>query len=337
MARQFAQLRPRFWTGQTGRHIKARGSDCVVVALYLISAPTSNMIGLYYLPITTIAHETGIPFEGASKALASLSEAGFAYYDHQCEEVWVPEMAAHQIADTLKAGDNRIAGIVKELQEYRKSKFFMDFMARYKSDFCLPDIEPLRSPLQAPPKPLRSQEQEQEKDQEQEQEKKSTPQPPQAGAPASGFALEGDKPKTQRKPRTAKVEGPTLRDLAGYDLADALGALAAGGGVITEPVGEMAPRVVSALKASTPAPTLDELAAISRYIAAGNDWRFRETRATLADLCKRGMLTGWRQAIKGSGAQRPTPTPANGHIHDPRRGVGRVGNFDGMQSGEVKL
>ena len=39
------------------------------------------MTGLFYLPIPTIAHEIGLPLERASKALRSLSEVGFAFYD----------------------------------------------------------------------------------------------------------------------------------------------------------------------------------------------------------------------------------------------------------------
>ena len=35
------------------------------------------------------------PLEGASKALRSLSEGGFAHYDDAADEVWVPEMAAY--------------------------------------------------------------------------------------------------------------------------------------------------------------------------------------------------------------------------------------------------
>jgi len=38
--------------------------------------PRTNMLGLYSVPAIYIAHETGLPFEGASEALRRLSEAG---------------------------------------------------------------------------------------------------------------------------------------------------------------------------------------------------------------------------------------------------------------------
>jgi hypothetical protein len=53
--RDYAKIAPQFWIGSTGK------------------APHANMLDIYYLPPIFIAHETGIPFEGASKALLNLS------------------------------------------------------------------------------------------------------------------------------------------------------------------------------------------------------------------------------------------------------------------------
>jgi hypothetical protein len=121
------------------------------------------MIGIYYLPIPVIAHETGCSIEGSSKALRSLESVGFAFYDHENEVVWVPEMAAHQIDDDLSPKDKRVKGVERELDPYRKSKFFNEFMARYGVRFHLqqasPDggekgaTKPLVSPFVAPTKP----------------------------------------------------------------------------------------------------------------------------------------------------------------------------------------
>ena len=67
--RDYGKISPSFWTGKTGKAIKAGGQEAVVVAMYLMSSPHSNMIGLYYLPMMYLAHETGLGFEGASKGL----------------------------------------------------------------------------------------------------------------------------------------------------------------------------------------------------------------------------------------------------------------------------
>lgn len=68
--RDYAKITPQYWIGGTGRHIKQCGVITQLVGLYLLTNPHANMLGVYYLPINFIAHEIGIPFEGASKALS---------------------------------------------------------------------------------------------------------------------------------------------------------------------------------------------------------------------------------------------------------------------------
>jgi hypothetical protein len=163
--RDYAQIRPRFWTHGTGKDLR-QDRDARLVAVYLMSCPNSNMIGLYYLPIPTIAHELAMSYEGASKALRRVSEAGFCRYDEQTDYVWVINMAREQIAESLKPTDNRIPGIIRELEKHTKSPFFREFIDHYASAFCLDYSKFSVSPLEAPSKALRSQEQEQEQEEE---------------------------------------------------------------------------------------------------------------------------------------------------------------------------
>lgn len=173
-AREYAKLAPTFWTGDTGKKLRRRGSEALIVAVYLISAPGSNMIGLYYQPILFMAHETGLGIEGASKGLRDCIECGFCSYDEDSEMVWVHEMAAWQIADALKSTDKRCAGIQKDYDTLPENPFLADFFDRYESAFHLTRRRspgsgidtPREGASQAPPKPLRSQEQEQEQEQE---------------------------------------------------------------------------------------------------------------------------------------------------------------------------
>ncbi len=76
--RNYATISPQFWLGDTGRKLRKSGPECMVVALYMMTSPHSNMLGLYYLPVLYIAHETGLDPEGASKGLQMACEAGFA-------------------------------------------------------------------------------------------------------------------------------------------------------------------------------------------------------------------------------------------------------------------
>lgn len=67
--RDYAKVSPRFWLGETGRELRKAGAEAQVVAFYLMTSPHANMLGLYYLPVLYLAHETGLGLEGASKGL----------------------------------------------------------------------------------------------------------------------------------------------------------------------------------------------------------------------------------------------------------------------------
>lgn len=161
MSRTYARVAPAFWVGDTGRELRRLGRDAQLVALYLITGPSANMIGLYYLPLCLVAHDTGIPLEGVDKALQSLTLAGFAKYDPDREEVWIPEMARHQIGEALKPGDKQAIGVRNELARYAKSQFLRAFVAKYSTAYHLGDLvvdtmdpeRPTEGPSQAPPMP----------------------------------------------------------------------------------------------------------------------------------------------------------------------------------------
>ncbi len=162
--RDYAKIVPTFWTGATGKAIRRRGSEGVVVAMYLMSSPHSNMLGLFYQPMLYMAHETGLGLEGASKGLLVCIEEGFCHYDEASEMVWVVEMAKYQIGNSLKASDNRCAGIQREYNSLQDNPFLYPFWRHYQAEFHLTNARG----AEAPSKPLASQEQEQEQEQEQD-------------------------------------------------------------------------------------------------------------------------------------------------------------------------
>lgn len=148
--RDYSKISPRFWTGQTGKKLRESGPDAQRVAFYLVTCPSANMIGLYYLPLPTLMHEVGISEKGALEALRRIADAGFASFEGVFEHVFVPEMAAHQIGEPLDIKDNRVKGVIREWLTMRKSPFFMDFHRRYAESFHLPDPESLPRGLEAP-------------------------------------------------------------------------------------------------------------------------------------------------------------------------------------------
>lgn len=134
--RDFAKLAPTFWTRGSGK--KLRGNpEAQVLAMYLVTCPSANMIGVYYVPFVTLAHETGLGELRAREALASLEAAGFAYYDEDAELAWVPNMAGYQIGEEMKPGDKRRSGVLAELSKLGEHRFIDAFYRVYGAAFGL--------------------------------------------------------------------------------------------------------------------------------------------------------------------------------------------------------
>lgn len=168
--RDYSMVAPQFWIGKTGRALKAKGSEAVLVALYLMTCQHANMIGLYYLNKSYIAVDTGLTLEGASKGLQGACEVGFCSYDEGSEVVWVHEMAKYQVGGQLQEKDNRCKGVQRAFNSVAENPFLTSFYKRYGRVFHMTDGRqnlPLNtSPIEAPLKALKSQEQEQEQEQE---------------------------------------------------------------------------------------------------------------------------------------------------------------------------
>lgn len=138
--RQYGAVSPLFWTGKTGKKLRA-DRDAQVAALYLMTSPHSHQTGLYYLPIMYFAHESGLTLEGASEALRRLEEDGFCRYDANTEWIWVCEMAAWQIGTALSTTDKRCKGVQQHLESAPKSPLIGAFFERYHEDFHIPEID----------------------------------------------------------------------------------------------------------------------------------------------------------------------------------------------------
>ena len=159
--RDYSKVVPKMWHGKTMKALR-KSPEGLVVALYLMTSPSSNMLGLYSQPILYMAYETGLGEEGARKGLARCIEAGFCSYDEESEFVFVHEMASYQIASELKATDLRCKGVQKEYDSLADNPYLAAFYERYATAFHLSNTRG----SEAPSKPLRSQEQEQEQEQD---------------------------------------------------------------------------------------------------------------------------------------------------------------------------
>ena len=220
--RDFAKVSPRFWTGETGRKLRALGGDYQRVALCLLTCPEANMIGLYDMSLAMLTHYLGMehqkglqsPFKAPSKPLTNPFEVAigilkvlendvlFCKYDAENELVWVPEMAHYQIGPQLRVRDNQIKAVVKLLGPYRNHPYYQEFLERYQVPYNLKNLtgsgsyrgprqlaleapsEALASPSEGPSEALaRGSCQEKEKEKEKEKGGKAPPnEPPESDA-----------------------------------------------------------------------------------------------------------------------------------------------------------
>ncbi len=195
--RDYSIVTPQFWLGKTG--VELRGDkDAQLVALYLMTSPHSNMIGVFHCPPVYISHETGMPLQGASKALRRVCQGGFATFEGASEVVFVHEMARFQVGESLKPNDNRVKRVIKEYGKIANLMIKNMFYDRYGEAYHLPEPEK----YEAPSKPLRSQEQEQEQEQDQEQDQEQE----QDNVNVMSSSPKKRKRKTQEKPTKATQE-----------------------------------------------------------------------------------------------------------------------------------
>ena len=152
---------PTYWTGKTGKALRKAGKDALYVGAYLVTCPNSNPLGLYYLPLPTLCHETGLSTKEATAALTRIAETEFAFFDPELELIWVPEMARFQLGAALKAKDKRIPWIMRMLKGYAETPFGFAFWKKYHEPYRLPPFEgpavSAQNPMgeEAPSKPLR--------------------------------------------------------------------------------------------------------------------------------------------------------------------------------------
>jgi hypothetical protein len=151
--RDYAQVRPTLWTGETGRLLRGN-ANAQRVQFYLLTCSSSNMAGLFYLPLPLLCHDLGMPLEGALEGLRSLSEVDFAVYDEPTSYVWVLNAARESVGSNPSHADNRVLGIRRELERHAKCPFYDAFVERYAALFEDRPAPVAQPKTRARPKPL---------------------------------------------------------------------------------------------------------------------------------------------------------------------------------------
>lgn len=143
MSMNYGIVWPSFWTGSTGRQLRG-DANAQLVALYLMTSPHGNSLGIYRCPLQYITLETGCPIEGALKGLRRLCEIGFCTFDEATETIWVREMARYQIGADLKPQDKRQKHIQRIFDQIENKLIQQCFFEKYGSSYHLtaPPVPP---------------------------------------------------------------------------------------------------------------------------------------------------------------------------------------------------
>jgi uncharacterized phage protein (TIGR02220 family) len=96
--------------------------------LYFITNPHAHISGIYYLPLSTVAEETGLSLKAIKDALIRLSSYPHILYDAEFSIIWVRKMLAHQ------AFNPKIkTGIEAHLRSLHKCPLIKEFLNYYHS------------------------------------------------------------------------------------------------------------------------------------------------------------------------------------------------------------
>ncbi len=144
----YGKILARYW--QAGSGAQLRGDPwAMLVGCYIFTAPTARPVGIYYLPIPTIAHDLGTDVATCTAALEKVCDTGIAMYDVTESLVWVPELARVSLGPTLSPKDKRRGWILKEAQDRVEHHFYGLFLDRYERDYELGTL-PRGRPSEAP-------------------------------------------------------------------------------------------------------------------------------------------------------------------------------------------
>lgn len=135
--RNYARVLPSFWNRGSGKKLRGK-KDAQILALHFMSAPASNMIGLYYHPMVAIERETGLTEAEIREALPLVEE--IARYDIEAELVWMPEGAHIQTGETLSIRDHKLKHVADQLKMIGDHPFVTEFIERYYDVYNLAHV-----------------------------------------------------------------------------------------------------------------------------------------------------------------------------------------------------
>ena len=129
MAARFCKIKPSFWHSKKTVQMDPESK---LLAIYLMTSPSFQMVGTYHILKVTLHSHTGLPLEVIDRCLSALEAIGFLHYDENQQIVWVIDMAATQVADNPNL--KQIKGVRNELARLweEESPFVEEWLERHK-------------------------------------------------------------------------------------------------------------------------------------------------------------------------------------------------------------
>ncbi|MBR2803620.1 MAG: hypothetical protein IKE20_00520 [Eggerthellaceae bacterium] len=75
--------------------VEELGADARYLLLYLLTAPTGNLVGCYEITVARMSRDTDMPRDAVSDALSELCDAGIIEYRHETREVLLKNWARY--------------------------------------------------------------------------------------------------------------------------------------------------------------------------------------------------------------------------------------------------
>jgi hypothetical protein len=125
---RYYRVAPRIWRHARDAHWSER---LTLFALYLLTSPHRNMVGLYYLPVEYVQADLDWPRDEVESAIDTLERDGFAVYDPDARVMWIRNALAYDAPQNA----NQIKAAVRQLAELPRTQL-LDDLAKSAAENC---------------------------------------------------------------------------------------------------------------------------------------------------------------------------------------------------------
>ncbi|PCH57211.1 MAG: hypothetical protein COC15_01575 [Legionellales bacterium] len=119
-----------------GCEITSMGTAAIAV-MYYLRTKSLNVLGIYEVLDSSIAHYTGISTAKAKKIIDTFIEIGFCKYDKVSKYIWICDHATMQLGRTLSKNDNQVKYINEIYHLLPETSFLKDFYDKYAKVLCI--------------------------------------------------------------------------------------------------------------------------------------------------------------------------------------------------------